>query len=52
MFDECFYCPAAERCSMSGNQDECDELLTRVLDESRDAFNKAWEEYVGEDADY
>lgn len=50
MHDACMSCPAAERCDFIRGE-HCDELLEKLVEDSREEYYKAWLEYIGEYAD-
>lgn len=48
---ECMYCPAAEKCGMTDDQDICDQMLEEIVRNGYLEYAEAWNVYAEEYGD-
>ncbi len=50
MTDACLTCPMAEQCAK--REEECEILLSWMVEDARSEYYRAWFQYVGEFTDF
>ena len=48
---ECMYCPVADKCGMTDDQDVCDRMLEEVVREGYIEYREVWNVYADEYGD-
>lgn len=48
MYQECDFCPMCGLCGGYRSEEDCAEMLEKMIEDGREDFHRAWREYISD----